>query len=79
MLLYMTWLQEYLLYFFRISAMFEGGMISYERCLNMLSIPQERTKGKVPVNWPIDGKIQIEGLSMRYRPDTPEVIKNFNL
>mmetsp|Transcript_19102 Transcript_19102/g.18734 ORF Transcript_19102/g.18734 Transcript_19102/m.18734 type:complete len:705 (+) Transcript_19102:2007-4121(+) len=59
----------------------EGDLVSYDRCLKMLEIPQEREQRKyMPelMDWPSQGQIEFEDYSLKYRPDTEVVLKNLN-
>mmetsp|Transcript_15229 Transcript_15229/g.15104 ORF Transcript_15229/g.15104 Transcript_15229/m.15104 type:complete len:276 (-) Transcript_15229:19-846(-) len=55
-------------------------MISYERCVSMLVIPQEDPKPYEALfdTWPQHGKIQFKNFHLRYRPDTELVLTNLN-
>ncbi len=41
--------------------------------------PAASEKGKPPASWPTDGKISFDGLSARYYPGGPTVLKNLSL
>lgn len=60
----------------------EGDLVSYDRCVKMLEIPQEapsRIHHHALSNWPRNGEIQLKNYSLRYRPDTELVLKNLNV
>jgi ABC-type multidrug transport system fused ATPase/permease subunit len=52
-------------------------MVSIERCMQMLTVPQEILAGSIPQNpdWPEAGNVEFKNVSLRYRPDT-EIILN---
>lgn len=58
-------------------------MVSFNRCYNLLSVPQERILEHPIVEdsekWITRGKIHFEDYSVKYRPDTEMVLKNINL
>lgn len=61
---------------------FENCMVSMERCMKYLTIPQE-IGYKLPIDeelseWPKFGKIKFTDYSVKYRPDTEIVLKNLN-
>lgn len=61
----------------------EGQMNSVERAnYYRKKLPQERAyeiEDAVDENWPRDGKINFNGVEMRYRPELPLVLKGVNL
>lgn len=80
LLIYLLTLQANILWFFRIASEVEGGMVSYDRCDQILHIPQEEF-GKYPKpdpRWPQEGKIEFVDVCLRYRPDTEVVLKNLS-
>ena len=55
--------------------------VSFERLADVIDTPQESNdvdKAKVPLP-PIDGAVNFENLSFRFRPDAPPVLKDVNL
>lgn len=59
----------------------EQKMVNAERCMQMILIPHEREINKSlksllqdRPNWPEDGKLQFKGVSLKYRPNTEEVL-----
>ena len=80
LLIYLLSMQGNTLWFFRICSEFEGGMVSYDRCTSLLSIPQERFDDhrQPKVVWPSEGKIVFDNINLRYRPDTELVLKNLS-
>lgn len=80
LLIYLMVLQGNILWFFRTASAVEGGMVSYDRCNQILSIPQEQfnTHPKPPANWPSEGRISFQNLNLRYRPETELVLNNLS-
>ena len=37
-------------------------------------VPQEKQDGAAPEDWPSEGEVVVEDLSLRYRPDLPRVL-----
>lgn len=59
----------------------EGDLVSYDRCVKMLEIPQEapeRVETALLNNWPSEGKISFEDYSLRYRPETELVLNKLS-
>jgi len=59
----------------------EGDLVSYDRCLKILEIPQEAEQRKqIPelMDWPSEGKIEFRDYSLKYRPETEIVLKNLS-
>ena len=58
----------------------EKNMVSIERCLQMLTVPQEAQQGTNPANtnWPHSGTIEFKNVSLRYRPGTEVILKNLS-
>jgi ATP-binding cassette, subfamily C (CFTR/MRP), member 1 len=55
----------------------EGDLVSYDRCLKMLEIPQEAEQRKpLPFDWPNEGRIEFVNYSLKYRPETELVLKD---
>lgn len=55
--------------------------VSFERLADVIDTPQESNdvdKAKVPLP-PIDGTVNFENLTFRFRPDAPPVLKDVNL
>ena len=60
----------------------EGDLVSYDRCIKMLEIPQEaqaRIENPELVDWPRWGQIEFNDYSLRYRPETDLVLKNLTM
>jgi len=64
----------------------ENLMVSMERCIKYTKLKSEnyfienKTNDQIiEKNWPKQGKIEFINYSVKYRPDTEKVIKNFNL
>ena len=55
-------------------------MVSYDRWLRIINVPQEDKKEYDPtmVNWPHDSSIEFRNFSLRYRPDTDLVLRNLS-
>jgi len=85
MMVYMIQIQFTINSFFSMGATMEEQMVSFNRCNNMISIPQEAEQRKpVPLDedgdeWISKGKIEFEDYSVRYRPETELVLSNINL
>jgi len=63
----------------RMSAEVENQLVSVERFMEYTSLPSEAPETSsraVPPEWPAEGKIDFENVSMRYRPELPLVLKN---
>ena len=55
--------------------------VSFERLADVVDTPEESTledQRKIPLP-PIDGRVDVENLHFRFRPGTPQVLKNINL
>ncbi|KAK2994509.1 hypothetical protein RJ640_001458 [Escallonia rubra] len=65
------------------SCFVENRMVAVERLKQFISIPSEaawKIKESLPSpNWPGHGDIEIEDLQVRYRPNTPLVLKGISL
>lgn len=59
----------------------ETAMNGAERIIEYTSLPSEAPLDleKTPPEWPENGQIQFENVSMRYRPGLPLALSNFNL
>nr|GMC61018.1 ABC transporter C family member 10-like [Ipomoea batatas] len=57
-------------------------IISVERLKQYMHVPSEAPeiieKNRPPVNWPTRGKVEIEDLQIRYREDTPLVLRGIS-
>ncbi|KZV54371.1 ABC transporter C family member 4-like [Dorcoceras hygrometricum] len=66
-----------------LSCFLENKMVSVERIKQFTVIPSEAEWKKndtfPPPNWPIRGYIELKNLQVRYRPDTPLVLKGITL
>ncbi|CAI2361005.1 unnamed protein product [Moneuplotes crassus] len=80
LLIYLLMLQANVLWFFRIASEMEGAMVSYDRCDQILKIPQEafNTHPLPPSSWPTNGKIVFDNICLRYRPETELVLRNLS-
>lgn len=57
----------------------EMDMNSLERVSEYCDIPTESTSGHVPpADWPTEGRIEIDNLSVAYSPDGPPVLKDIS-
>ena len=68
----------------RQSAEVENDMNSVERIVHYTTsieqeAPHELPDRKPPGKWPLNGRIEIKDLELRYRPELPAVLKNFTL
>ncbi|KAJ4815042.1 Multidrug Resistance associated Protein 1 [Rhynchospora pubera] len=56
----------------------EKEMISVERIAEYMDIPRERAEGTVSVqpNWPKEGSIEFECVSLKYKPSLPAALNN---
>ncbi|XP_059437206.1 ABC transporter C family member 4 [Corylus avellana] len=65
------------------SCFVENRMVSVERIKQFTNIPSEpawEIKDRIPPsNWPIHGNIDLKDLQVRYRPNTPLVLKGITL
>lgn len=80
MLTYYVVLQDNIFRFLSFTTYFENSMVSLERCLKYLTIPQEKPQiteeDKNLENWPREGKINFKKFSVKYRPENEVVLKN---
>jgi len=76
-------LQNYLFWFFENIVTVEKAMVSLERCLKYTNIPQEKeytlNQDNTDREWPVFGEIKFVNYSVKYREETPIVLKNINL
>ncbi|KAL8214885.1 hypothetical protein R6Q57_004334 [Mikania cordata] len=65
------------------SCFVENRMVSVERIKQFISIPSEaewvKKDSPPPSNWPSHGNVELKDLQVRYRPNTPLVIKGITL
>ncbi|KAL3827829.1 hypothetical protein ACJIZ3_016631 [Penstemon smallii] len=65
------------------SCFLENKMVSVERIKQFTVIPSEAEWRKKdflpPLNWPTHGNVELKNLQVRYRPDTPLVLKGITL
>eukprot|EP00252_Welwitschia_mirabilis_P009305 TRINITY_DN21798_c0_g1_i1.p1 TRINITY_DN21798_c0_g1~~TRINITY_DN21798_c0_g1_i1.p1 ORF type:complete len:1500 (-),score=211.88 TRINITY_DN21798_c0_g1_i1:321-4820(-) len=64
------------------TCMVENRMVSVERIRQYTTIPSEAEwtiPGCVPSDWPSQGNIELRDLQVRYRPNTPLVLKGLSL
>ena len=84
MFTYSVLLLENLASTFSMFADMETSMISMERCVNYTKIESEKNfdletdKKLIEINWPCEGNIKFENLSVKYRNDTEIILKNLN-
>ena len=63
----------------------DGNMVSFERCLKLLEIPQEAEQRRsIPTDensqpWMSKGHVKFRNYSVKYRPDTEVVLKDLNV
>lgn len=66
-----------------LACLLENKMVAVERISHYLSLPSEApeiVENKRPAhNWPSRGTITLQNLKLRYRPNTPLVLKGINL
>eukprot|EP00262_Sarcandra_glabra_P022233 TRINITY_DN97_c0_g1_i1.p1 TRINITY_DN97_c0_g1~~TRINITY_DN97_c0_g1_i1.p1 ORF type:complete len:1510 (+),score=157.17 TRINITY_DN97_c0_g1_i1:234-4763(+) len=66
-----------------VSCFLENRMVSVERIKQFTNIPSEAPweipETAPPPNWPIQGNIDLKDLKVRYRPNTPLVLKGLTL
>ncbi|XP_060178683.1 ABC transporter C family member 14-like [Lycium barbarum] len=66
-----------------VSCFVENKMVSVERLKQFSCIPSEaewkKTDFVPPPNWPSHGNVELEDLQVRYRPNTPLVLKGITL
>ncbi|VVB03655.1 unnamed protein product [Arabis nemorensis] len=66
-----------------LSCIVENKMVSVERIKQFSVIPSEaaweRKENQPPSNWPFYGNVHLEDLKVRYRPNTPLVLKGITL
>ncbi|MCD7470796.1 ABC transporter C member 14 [Datura stramonium] len=76
-------LNSVLYWFIFVSCFVENKMVSVERLKQFSSIPSEaewrKTDSVPPPNWPSHGNVELEDLQVRYRPNTPLVLKGITL
>lgn len=80
LLMTVNMLSDVVNWFFHICSSFERSMVSFDRCLKITEVAQEKEhrKDACPENWPLQGKIEFRDFSLRYRPDTDLVLKKLN-
>lgn len=83
MLTYYVVLQDNIFSFLSFTAYFENAMVSLERCLKYLTIPQEKptqleSDKNLISDWPKKGNILFKNFSVKYRPDNEIILKNLN-
>jgi len=70
-------------WFVRCSAIFESRVCNIERILDLIETPPEADlinyDNRPPINWPSEGKVQFENVSMRYRESLPLVLNKLNV
>jgi len=83
MLTYYVVLQDSIFSYLSFTAYFENVMVSLERCLKYLEIPQEKPNAleadkSLKSIWPLEGRISFRNFSVKYRPDNEVILKNLN-
>ncbi len=82
MLTYYVVLQDTIFAFLSFTTALENAMVSLERCLKYLEIPQEKPNllesDESLISWPSEGKIEFKDFSVKYRPDNELILKNLN-
>ena len=86
LLSYSVVLQTYVISTIRMMMQVEVRMVSADRCLNLLRIPQENTDGSLPLEsfkmrnpgWPTQGQIHFNEVCLKYRPNTEVVLNNLS-
>ncbi|KAM0850578.1 hypothetical protein ACQ4PT_052989 [Festuca glaucescens] len=69
-------------YAISISCMLENDMVAVERVNQFSTLPSEAASKKddhPPPNWPTHGDIDISNLKVRYRPNTPLILKGITV
>ncbi|KAL6564195.1 Multidrug resistance-associated protein 4 [Orobanche minor] len=65
------------------SCLLENKMVSVERIKQFTVIPSEAEWKKKdflpPLDWPTQGNVELKNLQVRYRPDTPLILKGISL
>jgi ATP-binding cassette, subfamily C (CFTR/MRP), member 1 len=78
-------IQSSLTEMFSAGSQVEGQMISFNRCYNLLNVPQEAEQHKpIPLDvngdpWITQGKIEFDHYFVRYRPDTELVLSDISI
>ncbi|XP_057547950.1 ABC transporter C family member 10-like isoform X2 [Amaranthus tricolor] len=71
-----------MLYSIKNQCILANNIISVERLHQYIDIPSEAPEiindNRPPINWPSVGKVDINNLTIRYRPDTPLVLKGIS-
>jgi ABC-type multidrug transport system fused ATPase/permease subunit len=83
MLTYYVVLQDNIFAYLSYIAYFENAMVSLERCLKYMEIPEEKplvleTDKSLVSSWPSEGRVLFKNFSVKYRPDTEIILKNLN-
>lgn len=75
------WLGTEFLWGSQLFSEIEGNLVAYDRCLKILSIPQEASK-RVPIfdssEWLRQATVQFKNFYLKYRPDTELVLKDLS-
>lgn len=73
---------ENVLWIVRLYAILEMNMNSVERIQEYMEVEKEAPAiipdSRPPIDWPSQGVIEVDNLSLRYAPELPRVIKNVN-
>ncbi|TPX49645.1 hypothetical protein SeMB42_g02545 [Synchytrium endobioticum] len=78
-LMYALSITDALLWIVRNHAFMEMQLNSVERVIEYTKIPQESSSGALPPpNWPMHGRVLCQNLSVRYTPDSPDVLSNIS-
>lgn len=85
-LTYLIQIEDNLTRFILCFSTFENTMVAFDRCLSIDSIPQEKasktdTDKAMPSDWPINGSVTFDNVSVKYRSNTEIVLNklSFNI
>lgn len=83
LLTYMLLLQEFVIWSIRSFTELEQRMVNIDRCLKILHIPQETVEGDIGLikdrlQWPEDGNIKFDKVTLKYRPNTENVLRDLS-
>lgn len=86
LLSYSVVLQQYVISTIRMMMQVEARMVNADRCLNLLTIPQESTQGYMSMDafkrcypdWPSQGEVEFSNVSIKYRPSTDIVLEHLD-
>ena len=77
----MLMLQEFVIWSIRSFAELEQRMVNIDRCLKLLHIPEETLEGNMQLiddrqEWPEEGSIKFNEVTLKYRPNTENVLRD---